>query len=338
MNKDKAKTLIKAALGGVLVYWVLHSKMVDFDALHSILTSPTHLLIAFGFILFSILVCSLRWYLLAKVQDLSLSYRDFFSLTMIGAFFNTFMPGSVGGDLIKAWYVAGKEPQRRTKAVISVVIDRVLGLAVILLYSGITLFFYSEWISDKPQLHLIAYCLWGFTFTCIVFGILFFIPAVWELPPFVAALDYLKKFERLSKMVDAFVLYRHHRRTVFFSVALSAVSVLGLNLLYCYQGNALGIEMSTAQYFFIVPIALTASAIPLLPGGIGTGQVAFYTLFLWMGIPNPKQTGPTLCTLVQVYTILFNCLGAAFYLRYKRHPTDNSKKKVPLTAAATSNI
>ena len=338
MNKDKAKLLVKTALGIALVYWVLHSKMVDFDALHSILTNPIHLLVAFAFILFSTLLCSLRWNLLANAQGLTLSYKDFFSLMMIGSFFNTFMPGSVGGDLIKAWYVAGKEPQRRTKAVISVIIDRILGLAVILLYAGITLMFYSEWISDKPQLHLLAYCLWGFTAACIIFGILFFIPAVWELPLFVGVLNYLKKYDRLSKMVDAFVLYRHHRKTVFCSVALSAISVLGINLMYCYQGNALGIEMTTAQYFFIVPIALTASAIPLLPGGIGTGQVAFYTLFLWIGIANPKQTGPTLCTLVQVYTILFNCLGAAFYLKYKRHPIEESKKKVPLTAELTPNV
>jgi len=85
--------------------------------------------------------------------------------------------------------------------------------------------------------------------------------------------------------------------------------------------------MSYGQYFFVVPLALTVSAVPLLPGGIGTGQVAFFTLFKWMGVSDP-ELGGTLCTLMQIYTILFNCLGAAFYLKSKRKvptnlPTDN---------------
>ncbi len=328
MNKDKLKFAAKILIGVLLVYWVLNSKMVDFAALHSILVNPLNLLIAFAFLLSSVILCSLRWFFLARVQGLSLSYKDFFSLTMIGSFFNTFMPGAVGGDLIKAWYIAGKEPSRRTNAVLSVFIDRGIGLAVILLYSGITLMFYSEWIADRPQLKLIALSLWAFTFACFVFMILFFLPFVWELPLFIAILDRFKKYPKVAQIIEAFILYRHHRKTIFASVLLSAASVLGLNLLYMVQGKALGIEMTPAQYFFIVPIALTVSAIPLLPGGIGTGQVAFFTLFLWMGIPNPNQTGPTLCTLVQVYTILFNCLGAVFYFRYKRHPIGEDKKKV----------
>jgi hypothetical protein len=51
------------------------------------------------------------------------------------------------------------------------------------------------------------------------------------------------------------------------------------------------------------------------------GQVAFYTLFQWVGSTNPEQ-GATLCTLMQVYTILFNCIGAFFYLKFKRKPSE----------------
>jgi uncharacterized membrane protein YbhN (UPF0104 family) len=85
-----------------------------------------------------------------------------------------------------------------------------------------------------------------------------------------------------------------------------------------------------ARYFFIVPIGLTVSAIPILPGGIGVGQVAFYTLFQWVGYPHPEQ-GATLCTLMQVYTILFNCVGAIFYLKFKRRPHEQRPAMEGLT-------
>jgi host factor-I protein len=64
-----------------------------------------------------------------------------------------------------------------------------------------------------------------------------------------------------------------------------------------------------------------STAVPLLPGGIGVGQVAFFTLFQWANVPNP-ELGSTLCTLMQVYTILFNCLGAIFYVKYKKKPKE----------------
>ena len=51
-----------------------------------------------------------------------------FAINMVGLFYNTFMPGSTGGDLVKAWY-ASKHTTHRTWAVISVLIDRAIGLA-----------------------------------------------------------------------------------------------------------------------------------------------------------------------------------------------------------------
>jgi uncharacterized protein (TIRG00374 family) len=68
-----------------------------------------------------------RWHMLVRAQDLPFSLRDAFRLGLVGYFFNTFLPGSVGGDLIKAAFIA-HEQQRRTVAVSTVMIDRAVGL------------------------------------------------------------------------------------------------------------------------------------------------------------------------------------------------------------------
>jgi uncharacterized membrane protein YbhN (UPF0104 family) len=87
--------------------------------------------------------------------------------------------------------------------------------------------------------------------------------------------------------------------------------------------------LNLLAYFFVVPVAQVVSAVPLLPGGIGAGQVAFFTLFQWIGVQNPEQGG-SLCTLMQVYVILFNCTGAFFYLKIKRQP-----KEFPVAAVSS---
>ena len=318
-HKSQIKLLLKTTLGLFLVYYVLHSKMVDFDSLKTLLFSPLNLVLAFFFLSFSVLLCTARWLLLVKPQELSQSYRSLLSLSMIGSFFNTFMPGSVGGDLIKAWYIAGREPKKRTKAVFTVILDRILGLAVIVLYSAITLLFFTDVLKNNTQLQLTALSVWGFSLICIVAYALFFLPHVWELSFVQKILGLFQKNEKSAKLLDSILIYRNHFPDFSKAVILSALSMLGIIFFYSFIGGLLKIPLTTAQYFFIVPIALTVSAVPLLPGGIGTGQVAFYTLFKWMNLPDPEQGG-TLCTLMQVYTILFNCLGALFYLKAKRKP------------------
>jgi hypothetical protein len=70
---------------------------------------------------------ALRFRLLLGVQDIALGIGRVFQLTFIGNFFNNFMLGLTGGDLVKAYYVA-RETHKRTEAVITVFLDRVVGL------------------------------------------------------------------------------------------------------------------------------------------------------------------------------------------------------------------
>src|SRR4051812_45386147 len=90
------------------------------------------LLLASFFFGLTYLLAALRWWLLLRVQDIHLPLRVVGALTLIGQFFNTFMLGSVGGDLMRAIYVQRYAPGRRTHATLSVVMDRVLGLSVLL--------------------------------------------------------------------------------------------------------------------------------------------------------------------------------------------------------------
>jgi len=293
--------------------------MIDFNQVGAALFNPKQILIAFLFLSFSVLCCSLRWYLLVKAQGLSLSFKNLIALSMIGNFFNTFMPGAVGGDVIKAWYVAGREPQQKTKAIFTVLLDRFIGLAVIIFYAAFTMLFFIQWLETHPELKLVALIIWTFTGLALLGGLLFFTPQLWSYPRIAKLLQWVRKIQLLASLMDATLLYRHHLRSVLISLLLSGASIFGINLLYSIQGSILGIDMPLIYYFFVVPIALVVSAIPLIPGGIGTGQIAFHQLFLWIGMPDPSQ-GSTLCTVIQIYTISFNCLGAIFYLRFKRSP------------------
>src|SRR5262249_13869397 len=68
-----------------------------------------------------------RWYVLVRAQSLPFTVSNAIRLGLIGFFFNSVLPGSVGGDLVKAAFIA-KEQERKTVAVATVLIDRAIGL------------------------------------------------------------------------------------------------------------------------------------------------------------------------------------------------------------------
>lgn len=319
-TRENLQTALKLALGAVLIVYVLKSRMIDFKALGDSLFSLRNVFIGFFFLTYATVCCSFRWFLLARAQGLSLGFPSMVQLNMIGMFFNTFMPGAVGGDVIKAWYIAGREPQKKTKAVFTVILDRATGLSVFFFYAAVTLLFYYQWLQDRPQMQALSYGIWSFTVGSAILLTVFFISVSYKVPGSKWIRQQIQRVGLIHKLFEATVLYRHHMGTVLGALALSAASIFGNTVMFKLLGDTLGIPLSLTHYFFVVPIGLTVSALPLLPGGIGVGQVAFFTLFQWAGLQNPEQ-GATLCTLVQVYTVLFNCIGAFFYVRFRRQPT-----------------
>ena len=59
------------------------------------------------------ILTSFRWHELLKALDIHIGLMRTFTLNMVGAFYNTFMPGSTGGDVLKAIYVSRQTPTAR---------------------------------------------------------------------------------------------------------------------------------------------------------------------------------------------------------------------------------
>jgi uncharacterized protein (TIRG00374 family) len=83
-------------------------------------------------------VSSVRWQLLARPLGFREPFRRYLSYYYIGMFFNLVLPTSVGGDVVRAWYLnAGSG--RRANAFVSVIADRVSGVLVLLLLALVAL-------------------------------------------------------------------------------------------------------------------------------------------------------------------------------------------------------
>src|SRR5713101_4426228 len=91
---------------------------------------PIHygpLILAIGIYLAGVLLTFFRWYILVRAQELPFTLKSALRLGLLGLFYSTFLPSSVGGDIPKAYFIA-RSQSRRTVAVATVMIDRAVGL------------------------------------------------------------------------------------------------------------------------------------------------------------------------------------------------------------------
>lgn len=75
----------------------------------------------------AIVLSFVRWSVLVRVIEPRFTLRDALLLGFVGNVFNLVIPGGIGGDLVKAAYLT-KMDIRRTQAIATMAIDRLLGL------------------------------------------------------------------------------------------------------------------------------------------------------------------------------------------------------------------
>ena len=79
---------------------------------------------------------AIRWHILLKVQRIHLSVPRVAGLFLIGMFYNQFLPGGTGGDIMKSYLLLKETPGKATGALLAVVFDRMVGLVALIAITG----------------------------------------------------------------------------------------------------------------------------------------------------------------------------------------------------------
>jgi hypothetical protein len=227
----------------------------------------------------TVMLAGARWWWLLRVNGLEVSLGQALRFTWIGVFFNNIFLGSTGGDVIKALYIMKRCPGQRVPALVSVIVDRVLGLTSLAILGALVVLFAIERFAD------IAIAIWSVIGGLSVLAAIAFSRRLRGLVRLKWLLDRLPaRVGNLLKMFDqAVFFYRGHKRVIFFSILAGVgnhvVSVMSVVLV----GDALGIGMPWTEYFVLIPVINIVSVVPLMPNGWGLGEWLYQKLFATYG-------------------------------------------------------
>jgi hypothetical protein len=314
-----------ALSGGILAYLFARGKISTGD-LRKGLDAPCALALAGLIVGAHFAAGAARWWLLVRSQDIEASYGAALRFNFIGMFFNTFMPGAVGGDAVKCWYIARGAPAgKRLEAAASVLLDRAVGLVSLVLLAlaavavdaalGAADAFSAE-IARIVRAHLGPLARAGAVAGGIALALFTIALLVRPGAGGAGALARLPGAE-IGRRV-AFVFGRAALRprlvlaAFLVSWAAHALTIASLVVI----GRAIGDDLAAARYFILVPIGLMIQAVPGPPGGLGVGELAFYKLF---EIAGRASLGATICAIWHALVIAWNLVGGIVYIAHVAH-------------------
>jgi hypothetical protein len=285
--------ILKLAVSGTLLVYIFRKTGIGNIAGQLRSMDPWLFLTASALYLALIFLSAVRWRVLLGG---GLPLGSLYSLGLIGSFFNNLLPGAVGGDAVKAYYLY-RETRDGGKTIASVFMDRYVGYAGLLsigLVSGLIAFrdlaaLGVQWLMPA----LFAAFLAG---SLAVFG-----------------MRIGRRFSTVANFYEFFHTTLRDRRVMTRAFLLSLL-IQVLNILSIYLiARGIGQRPPFLALFVFVPIVVTVMMVPISISGFGLRESAFVVLFGLIGMPAEASTSISFLWFLSV--AVGSLAGLVEYLR-----------------------
>ena len=267
-------------------------------------------------------LATVRWQVLLRIQGISFTWLRVFAIVMIGLFFNMFLPGLIGGDVMRLYFVFKLAPRRKTRATLSVAMDRLFGLLAIAFLAGVTLALRFRWFeSAGPALHVayLTLSLLGGGIACVIF--LFLTVSFGLLHKLPKRLPFRNA---IIQSGEALKLYRSHSLAMIGAFIITIGSHVAYYVSYYCAARSLRAAApqipSMSDMLSIMPLVNTITALPISFGGVGVRETLFQELLSNLA-HLPPAIGALAASLGFAIQATWGLVGAAIYLLWRNRPT-----------------
>ncbi len=344
------KTLLlagKLAIAAGLLAWIL--TRLNWAEFLTTLKEANLLLICFalaGYVI-SLVIIGIRLWFLLRIQGIAIGLWEVVRLTFLGHFFNAIVPGTVGGDVVKAFYAA-KHTDRKGAAVVTVFVDRLMGMTELAVLAGVMILIvllgrkasFDE--MRRPMFAVVA------ALAAVVMMLVFL------LSPRVRRLLHLQKIysrlpiaHHIESARQAAMRFRQNIGSLIIAVIITLAAHGTWIAAVLLIGESISLDVAWYKYFVYIPLIYIIGAIPITPGGIGLVE-AFYILFFVTGTVGQTPV-VALALLARMFDILRGLPGVIVLITGTRLPkaeameaelamdSANGDQPAPMPSAEQSN-
>ncbi len=258
-----ARLLLGIGLLAALVLWQDNARKLV-ELLFAFQTKYLVALVVIGILLRW--VSALKWGVLLRDRGINLPILRLFSLSLIGEFFNNFMPSMIGGDVTKI-YLLGRQIKSQVRSAASVFMDRFTGL-IGLVFLVLTFSLINYRLVFEPVI--------GLSIGLIALGCAVLVTALyygrWLLARTARfeALPGAGKIVRLLRsFYDELTSYQGRYKALSMAFLWSLVFYFLTSLSLYFSCVAIGFRPAFVDVALVTPIIYLVTAIPVSPKNLG---------------------------------------------------------------------
>lgn len=317
----------KFALAVLVIAWLMHARKLDVSHVWTSVRQAHLLPIVAGTLLclLTVAIAGWRWHRLLRAFGIHIPAWQLTCIAQVGQFFMLFLPGPAGDDLTRMLYISRLAKGRVGEACATVLLDRVIGLASVLLVALVCMPWQWQALSASREAHAIGVGILVAGLAVCAGGAVFFALNTQRMLAFVTrVIGWLPEGAIKTKLGKIGRLVTVGRRAVGQVVLAAVCTQVLLCVLFHLGGAAVGIIMPLTAWMSFVPIVLAANAVPITPAGIG---VRDYLLVLFLGVIGGVESERALAASFVIFSmILAVCLfGGVVYLFYRPQTAEEGK-------------
>jgi glycosyltransferase 2 family protein len=279
------KQIIKITISVVMLAFLLHYTGFE-STLHRLSEANLwYVPVGVGLYLIAQLVSAYRWKFLSEPLGFRLSFREFYDYYLIGMFFNLFLPGAIGGDMLRMVYLAKSAQRKKREALLTLLAERGVGLVAMLILTSL--------VCLTPQLMAMN--------LQIPLKFLSFGPVYFDLRLLLLSLSsamllgylalWCAPLERLAERIPKLELlgqakvYWANIGLLCKSVAVSLVTHSLMVVIHLLVAAALNVHVDLLYITVVYGIVSLASVLPIAFNGFGVREGTYLLLLTKIGIP-----------------------------------------------------
>ncbi len=297
-------TIIKLAVSLLILILVILS--VDLNQVYGLIIRANIplLILAAALVFVGAFISSYKLGLLLNIQNIKPPLKKIFVAYLIGMFFNSFFPSTIGGDVIKARILQAKK-HPFSKVFPAIIVERYLGL----LSLAPILCFGLIWAFGKNYGNTYFLSLFVIVALLISFFILLGLKnKSWSAKIINCFPNCAKK--HAENYFGALIKYAHMQKLVFpfgISIIFQFICVIFTYLV----ALSLGVDLNIFYLFLAIPIIALISMIPISINGIGVRESAYAIFLSQIGIST--TTAVVISVVGFAITTLVSLTGGVLY-------------------------
>jgi uncharacterized protein (TIRG00374 family) len=301
------KAAVRIILTGLLLGWLF--TQVDFRSVGAIVAGVrlgwlgVAALINIG----ALLCATWRWQILLYAMGVRQRFMELIRIVLVGTFFSMFLPSSIGGDLMKMVLIA-PDIKRREAAISSVLMDRVVGMAVTIAVGLLAVLFLPSVWGDRAVVSTLGISTLLFCVGAVALFSTTLVRLIGRLTP---GPLWRRIGDPLMRVHASLVSLRGQPGALLAASGVSALRQLAIcGSVFC-AGQAFGIAVGPVPYFAMVPISMAITALPIAINGLGLQDNALILLLGLVGIGSAQAL--TLSLFIHTMRNLTGLIGGIVF-------------------------